>query len=101
MSPICPRSATFSRRSKFRFFMVATSVDERQEPHVARPLDGVLEQALALGGEAGATAREHLALSADALPQELHVLVVELLVLRLDLLVRGRLEAVAAVTAIV
>src|SRR6185503_3554085 len=100
-----PSEATFSRSNTCRFLMgfswLRASVDERQEPHVARPLDGVLEHALALGREPGAPAREHLPLATDALPQELDVLVVEVRVLGLDLLVRRSLEAVAAIAAFV
>src|SRR5688572_26843879 len=100
---MCPSEGTSSRSKRCRFLMGSFppgSVDEGQEPHVARPLDGLLQEALALGREAGATPREHLALTTDALPQELDVLVVEVLVLGLDLLVGGGLETVAAVAAI-
>src|SRR4029450_4103562 len=98
-----PSEGTFSRRRTCRFFMACFSeglVDEGQEPHVARALDRVLQQALALCREPGAAAREHLALAPDALPQELDVLVIEVFVLDLDLLVGRRLEAVATVPAV-
>src|SRR5262245_35358413 len=96
-----PSGWTFSRRSTCRFFMARVlSIDEGQEAHVPRALDGLLEHPLALRGQARAPAREHLPLAAHALAEELDVLVIEVLVLRPDALRRRGVEALAAVTAI-
>src|SRR5581483_7396708 len=65
-----PQSGAFSYASNL-------FLNERKEPHEAGTLDGLLDGALLLGGEARALAAHHFAVRVDELLQKVDVFVVD------------------------